>query len=208
VSIRHSSGISKLSLAKLPPDLQKRFGYDPTKATEHHAQEVAVQEQARKADARRRQTEALWDPKKAIPIEIKDLKNFPDKYSGRTVKLTCIIGGFKRISDGKQAGNFQLTAEGMVIRETTDMEKLNGGSEYQYRHGDGDYLLGFLIVPKDSKQIVSHCHESMGGLDHFWAHVYARIFPNGEKEFLGEVFRIEVFSQNGKVYKTISSKPE
>jgi hypothetical protein len=31
-TIRHSSGIAVLPLAKLPPELQQRFGYDPEKA--------------------------------------------------------------------------------------------------------------------------------------------------------------------------------
>jgi hypothetical protein len=41
VNIRHATGIASVPLVKLPPDLQKRFGYDPNKAAEHHAREVA-----------------------------------------------------------------------------------------------------------------------------------------------------------------------
>jgi len=65
VSIRHSSGIARLPLAKLPPELQQRFGYDPIKAAEWQAayqktqaaqkkkqEERLAEEKTREAEAR------------------------------------------------------------------------------------------------------------------------------------------------------------
>lgn len=47
VSIRHSTGIARLPLAKLPPELQQRFGYDPQKAADwQKAKQKAEQQKA------------------------------------------------------------------------------------------------------------------------------------------------------------------
>jgi len=45
VSVRHATGATTISLAKLPPDLQKQFGYDPQKAADWQiaAQKAAVE---------------------------------------------------------------------------------------------------------------------------------------------------------------------
>lgn len=50
VSIYHSTGITRIPLAKLPPELQRRFGYDPQKAADWQKREqqaVATQEAAK-----------------------------------------------------------------------------------------------------------------------------------------------------------------
>ena len=54
VSIHHKTGIVKIQLANLPPELQQHFGYDPTKAAAWRAQELAAQEKTRAAEAKRR----------------------------------------------------------------------------------------------------------------------------------------------------------
>jgi len=51
VTIYHKAGIARIPLEKLPAELQQHFGYEPQKAKEHRAQELAAQEQTRKADA-------------------------------------------------------------------------------------------------------------------------------------------------------------
>lgn len=56
VSIFHKSGAASIPLEKLPPDLQKRFGYDPKKAADYRAAELAAQA-ARKEALRKRQDE-------------------------------------------------------------------------------------------------------------------------------------------------------
>jgi hypothetical protein len=47
VSVRHATGATTIPLAKLPPDLQKQFGYDPDKAAQWQAaQQKAEAERA------------------------------------------------------------------------------------------------------------------------------------------------------------------
>ena len=64
VSSRHSSGSASISLAKLPPELQQRFGYDPKRAAEYQQavqvqrQNVAAQEAASKQAKQVAQAEA------------------------------------------------------------------------------------------------------------------------------------------------------
>jgi hypothetical protein len=45
-TIYHKTGIATIPLEKLPPDLQKRFGYDPKKAAAYRAQEAQIAQQA------------------------------------------------------------------------------------------------------------------------------------------------------------------
>jgi hypothetical protein len=45
VTIFHKTGVASIPLWKLPPDLQKKFGYDPQKAAEWDAQQRAAAEQ-------------------------------------------------------------------------------------------------------------------------------------------------------------------
>jgi hypothetical protein len=63
VTIFHRTGIATMPLWKLPPDLQKQFGYDPQKAAdwqkvERQHQEAALAERERLAEEKRR-TELL-----------------------------------------------------------------------------------------------------------------------------------------------------
>lgn len=42
VTIFHQTGVASIPLEKLPPELQRRFGYDPQKAATYRAQELAA----------------------------------------------------------------------------------------------------------------------------------------------------------------------
>ena len=53
VSIRHSTGAASIPLEKLPPELQKRFGYDPEKAADYRVAERTAE--AARQEARRQQ---------------------------------------------------------------------------------------------------------------------------------------------------------
>lgn len=60
VSVRHSSGLMSVPLAKLPPELQQRFGYDPEKAVKYReaeARSIAKVNQATEENYRRVQRE-------------------------------------------------------------------------------------------------------------------------------------------------------
>ncbi|MGO9245223.1 MAG: hypothetical protein ACLP0A_00495 [Verrucomicrobiia bacterium] len=57
VTIYHSTGVATIPLAKLPPDLQKQFGYDPKAATQW---ELAQQQIDAAAAETQRQQAARW----------------------------------------------------------------------------------------------------------------------------------------------------
>ena len=66
VTIFHSTGVASIPLWKLPPDLQKRFGYDPAKAIDWQKREAAAHA-AQQADLAKRQaaSKAAADAKAA-----------------------------------------------------------------------------------------------------------------------------------------------
>ena len=47
VTIYHSTGVATIPLAQLPPDLQKRFGYDPKAATQWELAQQQIEAQSR-----------------------------------------------------------------------------------------------------------------------------------------------------------------
>lgn len=55
VTIFHRTGVAAISLEKLPPELQKRFGYDPQKAAAYLSAEQEREKAARKAEAETKQ---------------------------------------------------------------------------------------------------------------------------------------------------------
>ena len=58
ISITHSTGTAKIPFKNLPAALQKKYGYDPAKATEYEAQEAQRQaEQKQRAETQRIQAE-------------------------------------------------------------------------------------------------------------------------------------------------------
>ncbi len=57
VSIFHQTGVASIPLEKLPPELQKRFGYDPQKAADYRAVEAVQLQRAAKEAAERRAKE-------------------------------------------------------------------------------------------------------------------------------------------------------
>jgi hypothetical protein len=57
VTIYHSTGVATIPLAQLPPDLQKRFGYDPKAATQWELTQQQIEAAAAEAQ---RQQGARW----------------------------------------------------------------------------------------------------------------------------------------------------
>jgi hypothetical protein len=99
VSIRHSAGIASIPLAKLPPELQHRFGYDPEKAktqrvmdaqqsqlAEHAEQVRAAQVKARIAKEQELRMKTCKDPKEAIALVVKRLRN------GKVLVVIKVVG--------------------------------------------------------------------------------------------------------------------
>src|SRR5206468_2491829 len=59
VSIRHSTGITRVPLAKLPAELQKRLGYDPQKAASWLLEQKTQQQEQERLKVERAWEEAL-----------------------------------------------------------------------------------------------------------------------------------------------------
>ena len=78
VTIYHKVGIARIPLAKLPPELQKQFGYDPQKAA---AWEAAEQ----KADAAWRATEQEAAAQRAAAQKIADQKAAEQRLADQKV---------------------------------------------------------------------------------------------------------------------------
>ncbi len=89
VSIRHSVGIASVPLAKLQPELQKRLGYDPQKATEYQAAQQqgeirAAQARLAKQTAQAAQAEQqARDKAKEVEAEEKRRKKLSNEESRR-----------------------------------------------------------------------------------------------------------------------------
>ena len=75
VTIRHSTGIERIPLWKLTPELQTRFHYNPTNATVYAQREaVAVRAQQERdlAAARRAQQPAAAPPPQTVSAPVSD----------------------------------------------------------------------------------------------------------------------------------------
>jgi hypothetical protein len=68
VSIFHETGVATIPLEKLPPDLQKQFGYDPQKAANYVAQGLATA-QAQEQLRQKHEAEALEAARKQQAAE-------------------------------------------------------------------------------------------------------------------------------------------
>ncbi len=87
VSIFHQTGVASISLEKLPPELQKKFGYSPQKGTQHGAPEQRIPQTAQqKQENRTREIQEREDPKQG---EFKKAQ----KENGDTGKATAHSNG-------------------------------------------------------------------------------------------------------------------
>ena len=108
VNIRHSTGIARLPLAKLPADLQQRFGHDPQKAAEMQKLEQ------RKAEIQKLQSTPLTDPFKVGMVGVAfNGKIKVIQVAGPKDMYACIT-----IQRGKPEG---YTMDGKLTRSTTEM---------------------------------------------------------------------------------------
>ena len=125
VSIFHQTGVASISLEKLPPELQARFGYDPQKAANYRAQELAAVQaqellrQKREADtleAARKQQEARAEQAKTQAREQAAEQLRADQKSNANVEVIQVLHlvGFIRTLE---AGSY--TAQLAVTNQTT-----------------------------------------------------------------------------------------
>ena len=52
ISFSHAGGIAKIPFWELPEDMQKKYGYDPVKATEYHKKALTAQAERRRHEAK------------------------------------------------------------------------------------------------------------------------------------------------------------
>ena len=130
-------------------------------------------------------------------VQMKDLKNYPEKECGKLVKVECIISGFERSRRSRIGGEFEFTidAEG----STVNMD----GSE-NYRRGDGVKLFNFFLIPAYEEEISKYCHENMmDGKPHYLADIYALISSNKDQQHIGQIICMEFSNKYGKTIKTL-----
>ena len=210
VSIHHKTGIARIPLAKLPPELQQRFSYDPDKAAAHRAQELAAQKKLQISDAEvarrvrekqkadiQTQTKTEEDARepnnarngKGIAVYVKDLKNFPENFEGKSVAVICNISDFERY----ESGDFALKVNGLV------REKIG---EYAVTDTDGSFLWDFLIVSRARANIIGYCHENIDAKHTYRANIYA-VVRKDENGFYASVYRIDFIGLLGGVYRSV-----
>jgi hypothetical protein len=136
VSIRHSTGAASIPLEKLPPELQKRFGYDPNKAADYRAQELAAA-QRRKAEAQA--NERLRQEREAAALEAarkeresqqklaKEELEANQKFAARVevIQVLCIASPVSVLPTGRYVAQVTLTNQNAVCAYFDD-----GGKRY------------------------------------------------------------------------------
>ena len=99
VSIFHKSGVASIPLEKLPPDLQKRFGYDPQKAAAYRAAELAAQA-ARQDAARRARDEQEADRQLQAQLEAakqdQAARDLADQSAAATARTRAVEAAAKK----------------------------------------------------------------------------------------------------------------
>lgn len=108
VSISHSKGIASIPLAKLPPDLQQRFGYDPKKATDYY-QKAQAQQAAYRPDDRRAVDTLNFGDSEAVVLEklVHSTKIKPSFSDPKDQAVAIKYGGLN--------GNFRITVNTDLI---------------------------------------------------------------------------------------------
>ena len=83
VYIHHSSGITRLPLAKLPMELQERFGYEPTHEATAEQDAIRAKAAARaEHQAARAKAEAKAETEKVIEVKFVEVFNIKSKSDG------------------------------------------------------------------------------------------------------------------------------
>jgi hypothetical protein len=88
VSIFHKSGAATIPLEKLPPDLQKRFGYDPQKAADYTGARRAA-EAARQDALRKRQDEEAAHSQQKAQQDAEEQKQVAKGAEEQTAQVTA-----------------------------------------------------------------------------------------------------------------------
>ena len=127
VSIFHETGVASIPLEKLPPELQKQFGYDPQKAADYVAQGLAAAQaqellrQKRQADAlatARKQQEALAEQAKAQAKEqaAEQLKaNQKTNANVETIQVLHLVGGIMPLDAGGYTAQLAISNQSAQI---------------------------------------------------------------------------------------------
>jgi len=148
VTIFHKTGIATIPLEKLPPELQKRFGYDPQKALDYHKRDMAAQaamaeqERARSlayshAVKEKATHQAVFDAivNGAINVQGNVGKVLPN---GAEIHAFTETTHLKRVGDRPDAGGVWKTVE---VKERHDVSEkvpifvLGPGSSFANRNG-------------------------------------------------------------------------
>jgi hypothetical protein len=142
VTIFHSTGIAAIPLWKLPPELQKRFGYDPQKATAY----LSVEQEREKAEQERAAARRKAEQQSA------QLANLSETLLTDPFKAGMVgVSRNGQITVLQVVGPNDMRAE-VYTEETTSVED----GYYQYDPNVTGYQ---ELTPKYKKVAVSMPHE-------------------------------------------------
>jgi hypothetical protein len=141
VTIFHETGVASLSLDKLPPELQRRFGYDPQKAAAYRARESAAEQQhlieiqAQEQLRRQREAEALEVAQKDQEARQQEAQMEQARQQlaaiqkanakVKVIEVLHVNGGISLLSDGEYAALLALSNQTTVCAHFDD-----GGKQY------------------------------------------------------------------------------
>lgn len=143
VTIFHKTGVATIQLEKLPPELRKRFGYDPKKAAEYRAAEIAAENAARAA-SQRREAEKKEDADKAQREATAQLRSAVKTVIPESTwsSIFLQIADEQKHREGRRSGLDTLVIEYASARLREVQKRLDRGDSA----GAGeDALIGVLL---------------------------------------------------------------
>ena len=139
LSIRHSTGVASIPFAKLPPEIQKQFGYDPQKAGEYlkslaaaakFAADQAEQERQRNAERQKQLADKAVNCNKHCTGKVLQVLS-----DGVLVEagMESELGQLGGITHRNETLVWFVTPkyEGLVDGDWVDFDAIDGGS-YEY----------------------------------------------------------------------------
>ena len=152
VSIHHKTGIAKIPLAKLPPELQQRFGYDPAIAAAHRAQELAAQAQFQAANveaAKRRWEKQQADALAAEAAKATNQTTQAEVKSKPVFTIRCAqVYAIYQISDSEYTATILTDKDAriQVIFNRQGLDYLNRKSSEGNNFSSNNYYYNYTTV--------------------------------------------------------------
>lgn len=218
----HSSGIARIPIAHLPPEVrddldlptdnqlatlrERRRQFEERQEakglTKHQGRWInqAERQALQKEQQYLRKRQAILQKlKSAQTVEVKDLKNFANKYEGKVVRVDCMVSEFER---DEREGCFEVDMQGVQIRSPSTMDVLSGSNPDNVVRGDGIYLFNFVRIALENEKTAIYCNNKMDGRNSYYANVFLLINKDDSGDYYGSCITIQFKTNGGKVYYT------